>query len=180
MDLFNGNKSDTNKRNLLELGGHSGALDYSLVFGRNGKGIIQSYPVFYGNPDQDFYYKFYDFDADTSSPFIYNDGESEAYFKGNGEYTLILETYSDTLNDSLSYYHTGLVKIYNTQSGQLFKTLNVPQGGTIYTFDNYPNDIYYVLNLETEPEIYNLTKLNLNSISPALAIPWVYLLQPTQ
>jgi hypothetical protein len=138
----------TNKQDLLELGGHSGSLGYSLVFGRNGKGIIQSYPVFYGNPDQDFYYKLYDFDADTSSPFIYHDGECEAYFIGNGEFILIFETYIDTLNDSLSYYHTGEVEIYNPGNGELVNTLTLPSYGLVYTFDNYPNNIYYVIDIE--------------------------------
>ncbi|MFO7526380.1 MAG: hypothetical protein R6W68_13095 [Ignavibacteriaceae bacterium] len=166
-----------NKQSLLELGGHLGSLGYKLVFGRNGKGIIQSYPAFYGNPDQDFYYKLYDFDADTSSPFIYHDGECEAYFTGNGEFILIFETYSDTLNDSLSYYHTGLVKIYNSGSGELIKTLNMPVGGFVYAFDCYPNNIYYVIDIE-EPtrQIYTLKMdsifnvLNLTSLNPSSAI----------
>ena len=150
----------TQKRNLFDLGGHSGALGYSLTYGRNGKGIITSYPVYYGNPDQDFYYKFCDFDADTSSPFIYHDGESEAYFSGNGEFTIIMETQSDT--STLEYYHTGTVKIYKTSTGQLYKTLNLPQKGIIYTFDNYPNNIYYVIDIE-EPtrQIYTI---NMDSI----------------
>ena len=166
-----------NKQNLLELGGHSGSLGYSLVFGRNGKGIIQSYPVFYGNPDQDFYYKLYDFDADTSSSFIYHDGECEAYFSGNGEFILIFETYSDTLNDSLSYYHTGEVEIYNPGNGELVKTLTLPSYGIVYTFDNYPNNIYYAIDIE-EPtrQIYTLKMdsifnvLDLTSLNPVSAI----------
>jgi hypothetical protein len=155
------------KQNLLEIGGHSGSLGYRLVFGRNGKGIVQSYPVFYGNPDQDFYYKLYDFDTDTSSPFIYHYGECEAYFSGDGEYILIFETYLDTLNNSLSYYHTGEVEIYNPGNGELVKTLTFPSYGIVYTFDNYPDDIYYVIDIE-EPtrqiftlkmdSIFNVTK----------------------
>jgi len=145
------------KQNLLEIGGHSGSFGYRLVFGRNGKGIIQSYPVFYGNPDQDFYYKLYDFDADTSSSFIYHDGECEAYFCGNGEYILLFETYMDTLNNSLSYYHTGEIQIYNSGNAELVKTLTLPSQGIVYTFDNYPNNIYYAIDIE-EPtrQIYTL------------------------
>lgn len=48
--------------------------------------------------------------------------------------------------------------------------MTLPPKGRIYTFDNYPNDIYYVLNLETQPEIYNITKLELHNISPSVAI----------
>lgn len=167
----------TDKRSLSELGGYSGSAGYSLTFGRNGKGIIESYPVYYGNPDQDFYYKLYDFDADTSSPFIYHDGECEAYFSGNGEFMLIFETYTDTLNDSLSYYHTGEVEIYNSGNGDLVKTLTLPPYGIVYTFDNYPNNIYYAIDIE-EPtrEIYVLKMdsicnvLDLTSLDPSSKI----------
>ena len=167
----------TNKQNLLELGGYPGSLGYSLAFGRNGKGIIQSYPVFYGNPYQDFYYKLYNFDADTSSPFIYHDGECEAYFSGNGEFILIFETYTDTLNDSLSYYHTGKVEIYNPKNGELVKTLTLPSYGIVYTFDNYPNNIYYAIDIEKPTrQIYSLKMdsifnvLDLTSLNPSSAI----------
>ncbi len=128
---------------------------YDLTFGRNGKGIIGSYSS-YNNPVRDFYYRIYDFDADSGLAFIYYNGLSEAYFYYGGDFLLLLETNKDSF---LKYYHTGLVRIYDAQSGQLIKTFNVPEGGTIYTFDEFPNDIYYVLNLDTQPEIYNLTQL---------------------
>lgn len=166
----------TDKENLSELGGYPGSAGYSLTFGRNGKGIIESYPVYYNNPNRDYYFKFYDFDADTSSPFIYHNGESEAYFSGNGEYTLILETYLDTLND-LEYYHTGEVEIYNTQNAQLLKTITLPPGGKVYTFDNYLNNIYYVIDIEKPSrQIYALKMdsifnvLDLTSLIPSSTI----------
>jgi hypothetical protein len=160
----------TDRRNLLDLGGYSGSFGYSLTFGKNGKGIIESYPVYYNNPDRDYYFRFYDFDTNERSDFIHHNGEAEAYFTGNGEFTIIMEAYLDTLNDSLGYYHTGDIEIYKTETAELIKSLNVPSNGIIYTFDNYPNDIYYVVNLETEPEIYNLTKLKLNVMTPGIAL----------
>ncbi len=156
------------KRNLETLSGHIGSDNYGFTFGRNGKAIIESGPN-YNNPVKDFYYNLYDFDNNISSPFIYHNGFAEAYFNGNGEFILVMDTH---LDDSLRYYHTGVGNIYNSQTGQLVKTINVPAGGTIYTFDNYPNDIYYVKNIETQPEIYNLTKLKLNTITPGLSLPF--------
>lgn len=157
-----------NKSNLSTLGAHIGSDGYSFTFGRKGKAIIESGPN-YNNPVKDFYYNLYDFDNNVSSPSIYHYGFAEAYFNGNAEFILIMDTH---LDDSLRYYHTGLGKIYNSQTSQLVKTINVPAGGIIYTFDNYPNDIYYVKNIDTQPEIYNLTKLRLNSITPGLSLPY--------
>jgi hypothetical protein len=156
------------KRNLSELSGHNGSDCYNLMFGKNGKGIIDSAPL-YSNPVKEFYYRLYNFDSNVPGALIYHSGLSEAYFNCNGEFILIMDTH---LDDSLRYYHTGIGKIYNSQTGQLVKTISVPAGGIIYTFDNYPNDIYYVKNIETQPEIYNLTKLKINSITPGLSLPY--------
>lgn len=159
------------KRNLSDISGHGGSDCYNLMFGKNGKGIVESAPL-YSNPIKDFYYKLYNFDSNTSGSLIYHNGFSQAYFNCNGEFILLMDEYNDPLNDTTGLYHTGVGKIYNSQTGQLVKTINVPSGGTIYTFDNYPNDIYYVKNIETQPEIYNLTKLKLNSIAPGLSLPY--------
>ncbi|AFH50125.1 PKD domain protein [Ignavibacterium album JCM 16511] len=154
-----------NKIELTVLG-NSESDSHKMTFGRKGKGIITSGP-FYSNPQKDFYYNLYDFDNNISYPTIFNYGFSEAYFNGNGEFILILQTTKDSVDN---YFHTGLVKIYNSSTGQLVKTITLPPRGVIYTFDNCPNDIYYVLNLDTQPEIYNLTKLELHQLSPAVAL----------
>ncbi|MFZ2324556.1 MAG: IPT/TIG domain-containing protein [Ignavibacteriaceae bacterium] len=67
---------------------------------------------------------------------------------------------------------TGRFFIYDVDSGERIKDIKFPSGGEIYTFDNYPNDIYYAKNLYTQPEIYNLTKLRLTSITPGLSLPY--------
>ena len=165
----------SNKQNLYSLG-HPNTNGYELLFGRNGKGIIRSY-----NNNQTFnsYYKVYDFDSDTGSIEFFKDSLSDSYFSDNGEFLLIMETANDTVN---YYHHTGNGNIYDTNTGQLVKTISVPPNGTIYTFDNYPNDIYYVLNLDSanrQPTVYNLTKLKINSISPPLALAyWTTPIQP--
>ncbi|WP_290663777.1 hypothetical protein [Ignavibacterium sp.] len=150
----------------LTILGNPESDSHKMTFGRKGKGIITSGP-YYINPQKDFYYNLYDFDNNISYPTIFNYGLSEAYFNGNGEFILILQTTKDSVDN---YFHTGLVKIYNSSTGQLVKTITLPPKGRIYTFDNYPNDIYYVLNLETQPEVYNITKLELHKLSPAVAL----------
>jgi hypothetical protein len=153
--------------------GYSGTDGYDLNFGRDGKGIITSYPN-YNNPIKDFYYRIFDFDNDSGSPFIYHNGLSEAYFTGDGEILVIMDTEKD---DSLRYYHTGEVEIYDTQNAQLLKTLSLPSRGKVYTFDNYPNNIYYAIDIE-EPtrQIYTLKMdsifnvLYLTSINPSSVV----------
>ena len=133
------------KRNLADIG-YAGVDSHGVVFCRNGKGIIESGPV-YTNPVKDFYFRLYDFNNDSAYSFIYYNGFGQACFTGNGEFLLIMEENGD-LGDSITPYFTGLIRIYNTWSGQLLKTLNLPVDGIVYTFDNYPNDIYYVKDIE--------------------------------
>jgi hypothetical protein len=164
-------------RNLSEIG-HPNSDGYSLTFGRNGKGIITSFPN-YNNPSKDFYFRIYDFDEDTGSVSIYNNEFSDACFTDNGDFLLIMNM---DITSSREVIYTGSGKIYNAKNGDLIKNVTVPQGGRIYSYDNYPNDIYYVLNLDsanTQPTVYNLTKLKINSISPPLALAyWATPIQP--
>ncbi|AFH50126.1 Hypothetical protein IALB_2423 [Ignavibacterium album JCM 16511] len=156
------------KRNLSTLSGHQGALGYNLCFGRNGIGLIEAYPPY--TPNRNYYFNIYNFGSNSAQTQIANTGECEAYFNGNGEFTIIAGMTYYNQNDSIDYYSNGTFKIYNSSTGQLVKTNTLPPRGVIYTFDNYPNDIYYVLNLDTQPEIYNLTKLELHQLSPAVAL----------
>ncbi len=120
---------------------------YLLHRGRDGKGIVQSY---FQNVARESYFRVYDFDSDSGSNFIYHQGLSEPFFTGNGE-SLLLAEMADSSDIS---YFTGKFFIYDLTTSNLIKTLTYPRGGEIYTFENYPNDIYYVLNLDTEPEIF--------------------------
>jgi hypothetical protein len=159
------NNTVTQKKDLSELG-YQNAGSYSLEFGRNGKGIITSY----FNNGNDCYYRVYNFDADTGSTFIHTaNGSSEAYFTCDGEFLLIMDTNFDS---SRFYYHTGTGRIYEVQNNEQIKSFTVPSRGKTYTFDNYPNNIYYALNLDSLPQVYNLTQLKLHSISPPLALPY--------
>jgi hypothetical protein len=153
--------------------GYEGTDGYDLTFGRNGKGIISSYPD-HNNAVKDFYYRIYDFDNDSGSPFIYHDGLSEAYFSGDGEFLIVMDT---EIDDSLRYSHTGDIEIFYTPNAELLKTLTLPSGGMVYTFDNYPNNIYYVIDIEESTrQIYTLKMdsifnvLDLTSLNPSSAV----------
>jgi hypothetical protein len=146
------NNSIIQKRNLSDLG-HSGSDGYDITFGRKGKGIIDSYSA-YTNPNKDFYFRIYDFDKDTGSIFIYNGAPSDAYFTGNGELLYIFYVN----NKQSELYNTGKVQVFSTQNGKLIKTFNLPPKGEIYTFDNYPDDIYYVVNIDSpKRQIFKIT-----------------------
>lgn len=159
--------STTNKhlnyvRKLSELG-LNGADGYSMKKGRNGKTIVNS---FFLSPNLNHYYRLYDLDNDTGYVFINNNLWSTQFIIGSGEY--ILFAYDSLVMNR--EYHTGNFDIYNSLTGEKVKTVSLPSNGSIYTFDNYPNDVYYVINLDTQPVIYNLTRLELHSISPAIAL----------
>ena len=155
------------KRNLSGLSGYQGGLGYNLCFGRKGIGLIEAYPTY--TPNRNLYFNIYSFENNSANTLITNIGECEAYFNGNGEFIVIGSEFDYNNIDSVNYLK-GTFKIYNSSTGQLVKTITLPPKGRIYTFDNYPNDIYYVLNLETQPEVYNLTKLELYQLSPAVAL----------
>lgn len=155
------------KRNLSGLSRHQGALGYNICFGRNGIALIEAYPPY--TPNRNLYFNIYSFENNTAQTLITNIGECEAYFNGNGEFIVIGSELDYNNVDSVNYLN-GTFRIYNSSTGQLVKTITLPPKGRIYAFDNYPNDIYYVLNLETQPEVYNITKLELHNISPSVAI----------
>jgi hypothetical protein len=125
--------------------GHPDVDGYAIMFGRKGKGLLESY-----NNENEFssYYSIYNFDNDSSSAFIKFDGRfSEAYFDNGGKYLLVFNTFYDTTNND--YYHTGKVQIYNSEDGKLINNLSLPEQGIIYTFDSYPDDLYYVVDIDS-------------------------------
>jgi hypothetical protein len=168
-------KSIIQKRDLSTFG-YSGKDEYTLRFGNKGKGIVSSSSI--QNNIWDLYFRIYDFDTDNGSVFIHYNHRAEAYFTCDGEFLVV----EDINYNAPNLYNTGTVQIYNSHNGNLVKSLSVPPKGIVYTFDNYPNDIYYVLNLDsanTQPTVYNLTKLKINSISPPLALAyWATPIQP--
>ena len=137
---------------------------YNLTFGRNGKGIISSIPLF-TNPIKDFYFRVYDFDNNIGYASIYYPNLSEAYLFGVNRLLLVMETFEE---DSLSYDHSGIGNIYDYEDGKLVKGFVLPPKGEIYTFDNYPNDIYYVINFDSQER--KIFKISVNPTTKEISV----------
>jgi hypothetical protein len=162
--------SIVSKRNLSEFG-YSNMFGYSMSFGSGGMGIICSYNE-YNEPTRHLYYNIYDFDSNQSTGFIHrNNVDNEYYFTNNGKYLVFISSvWGDTSTPS---HHTGYTEIYDTETSQLLKTFNLPPNGVVYTFDNYPNNLYYVIDIEKPTrQIYTLkidsifNELDISSLTP--------------
>ncbi len=127
------------KTNSLSAFGYPGCDAYKLHKGRNGKAIVQSYK------NKLSYLRVYDFDNDTGSSYISYEGAISPYFTDKGEYVILaaLEVNSGSLN------YPGKFFIYSTITSTLLRTISLPEGGEIYTFDNYPDDLYYVVDIDS-------------------------------
>jgi hypothetical protein len=166
--LINGQIINSNELSSL---GYPNSEGYLFNFRRHGKGIVESY---WEQPSFNSYFNIYDFDTDSNSIFIHYDGWAEGYEAKNGFYLLLFNMLADS---SLELYPSGSVNIYDMQGGSLLKTLTLPSNGKIYCFNNYPNNIYYVIDIE-EPtrQIYTLKMdsifnvLDLTSLDPSSAI----------
>ena len=163
---------DTNqivqKSNLSQLVS-SNADAFRMFYGINAIGIIES--ALHSNKMQTF--NIFNFNTDNKSNDIIFNGWAYAYFTNYGKY-LIVTAEKDTPNVS---YLDGSIRIFDTENSQLLKTYNFPPGGNIYTFDNYPNNLYYAIDIEKPTRqiyvlkmdsIFNvpeLTNLNPNSVN---------------
>jgi hypothetical protein len=143
-----------NQTNLSTLG-RSGANGYSLYKGHNGIGIIESY---FNDDVLESYFKAYDFNNHTGSNFIFHQGDVTPTISIDNKYLILSET----------YYHagyvlnTGSLYIYNISNTELVQTINLPPNGTIYTFDNYPENVYYVIDLESSERQIHVIKIDSN------------------
>jgi hypothetical protein len=164
------NSQIINSNELYSLG-YPNSEGYLFNFRRHGKGIVESY---WEQPSFNSYFNIYDFDTDSNSIFIHYDGWAEGYEAKDGLYLLLFNMLADS---SLELYASGSINIYDMQGGSLLKTLTLPSNGKIYCFNNYPNNIYYVIDIE-EPtrQIYTLKMdsifnvLDLTSLNPSSAI----------
>lgn len=157
-------------RRLYEFG-YPNADGYLLHRGRNGKAVVES---FYRNQSYDSYYRLYDFDNDSvSSVYVFYQGYTTPYFTGEGNYLVLPEE----IYSSNKVTRTGTFYIYDFSTSNLLKTIALPSGGEVYTFDNYPNNIYYVIDIEKPTrQIYTLKMdsifnvLDLTSLDPSSEI----------
>ena len=160
------------KRNLSNFG-FPNMFGYSMSYGIKGKGIICSYNE-YNESTRQLYYNVFDFDNNKSTGFINkNTVNNEYYLTSNGKYLIFISSLGDS---SVPTHHTGLTEIYDTESGQLLKSYNLPPNGIVYSFDNFPNNLYYVKDIELPTrQIFTLkmdsifNELNLSSLTPSTA-----------
>jgi len=125
--------------NDLSIYGYPGADGYLVYQGREGISTIDSY---LHNSTKDSYFRVYNFDTNIGYNFIKYSGFADSYFINEGKYLILAATY-----DSTNAY-TGKIEIYDVSSGERIKNIILPPGGEIYTFDEYPNNIYYIKDIE--------------------------------
>jgi len=155
-----------NQTNLSTFG-HQGANGYILYKGKNGVGTILSY----NNSDSvESYFRIYNFNNNTASNFIYHRGHAEPTITIDNNYLILSE---NTVSAGV-IYNTGTLFIYDINSTNLVKTISLPPWGNLYTFDNFPNNIYYVKDIELPTrQIYTLKMdsilnvLDLTSLNPS-------------
>ena len=121
-------------------------------------------------------YLVYDIDNNYLFTSISYPYRSYGYLTPNAEYVIIQKAlWAPELPGGENF--TGEINIYNPYSGALLKELTLPPDGEILLYDNYPNNIYYVIDIE-EPtrQIYALKMdsifnvLALTSLNPSSAI----------
>ena len=119
---------------------------YYFNYRRNGLSVMESLFLL---PTPTSYYQIYFLDKDSLSiPIIHNNSESwaEGYVASEGNYLLL---FNSQLNpDSSDQTYTGKIEIYDMTMGELKKTIKLPPGGEVMCFENYPNNVYYVIDIE--------------------------------
>lgn len=153
----------------------SGADEYYFDFRRNGFGVIESW---FRLPTPTSYYRIYFLDNDSLSIIIQRDDSQtwgNGYVASNGKYLLMFKSIiPDSINISPL---TGEIDIYDMRDGEIKKTIQLPSDGEVMCFENYPNNVYYAIDIE-EPtrQIYTLKMdsifnvLDLTSLDPSSKI----------
>ena len=155
-------------QNLQDLG-YPGASSYSVVDGKQGKAIITS--GYHGSFLRR--YNIYDFNNNSSSPFLTYEGVTDPFFTNDGSYLILAERY---FNSGEIEDYNGKFYVIDVSQQKLIKTLQLHPFGKVYTFDNFPNNIYYY-NDSTETAItLNIDSLVTNSptaneLVPAITFP---------
>ncbi|MCZ7610165.1 MAG: hypothetical protein M5U17_08340 [Ignavibacterium sp.] len=152
----------------LSVYGYPNANGYILYKGKDGIAVLLSY---FHNITKDSYFRVYNFDSDLGSNFIKYQGFADPYYISKGKYLILANIY-----DSLNAY-SGKLDIYDVGTGEHIKNIFLPTGGEVYTFDEFPNNVYYVkdielptrqvwnLNMDSIFNVLDLTSLNPNSVN---------------
>ena len=117
-------------------------------------------------------------DKDSLSiPIITSNSETwaDGYVANEGKYLLLFNMLLKP--DSMGQRATGKIEIYDMTDGEIKKTIELPSDGEVMCFENYPNNVYYAIDIE-EPtrQIYELKMdsifnvLDLTSLNPSSAI----------
>jgi len=163
------------KTKYIEEINYQGADDFFFNYRRNSLSVIESLFLL---PTPTSYYRIYYLDKDSLSiPIIRDDSQTwaDGYVASGGDYLLL---FNNLLNpDSLGFTYTGKIDIYDMTSGEMKKTIQLPSGGEVMCFENYPNNVYYVKDIELPTrQVWNLdmdsifnvlelTNLNPNSVN---------------
>lgn len=133
-----------------------GCDEFYFDFRRNGLATIESLFLL---PTPHSYFRIYFIDSDSLSIPIYREDKKswfESYVAEDGKKMLLFEVLLTP--DSLNLNPTGKIEIYDMRNGDLKKTIQLPPDGEIMCFENYPNDVWYVKNIEQpEREIYKIS-----------------------
>ncbi len=153
---------------------YQGAKTNQLCFGSDGLGIIGSYSG--DTADKNSYYRLHDFNNNTNSAFIHENGYADPFFTNNGKYMVLVETslerYDST--DEFEEYKTGKISIYESSSGNLLRVLSLPPYGETKFSELYPDELYYACDLDSIPRVFCikpdslLASTRVESISPAI------------
>lgn len=99
----------------------------------------------------------YDFDNRIFSPEIVCPFRCYGHFVLNAKNFLLENVLWDESKPGAEY-SSGLINVYETNTSNLIKTLILPSDGKLLFYDSYPNDVWYVKNIELpEREIYKIS-----------------------
>ena len=142
--------------------------------GSNGKGLFGYNRIMSDSNTCE--YVIYDFDNEMFTQEIACPYRCYGRFISNGNYFLLENVLWDESKPNAEY-SSGRINIYETSTSSLAKILTLPSDGKLLLFDNYPNDIYYVIDIEKPTrQIYSLKMdsifnvLDLTSLNPSSAI----------
>ena len=151
------------------------ADDFYFSFRRNGLSVIES---LFLTPSPTSYYRIYFLDIDSLSiPIIRDDSQTwaDGYVANDGKYLLLFATLLTP--DSLDLNPTGKIDIYDMINGELKKTIQLPPDGEVMCFENFPNNVYYAIDIELPTrQVWNLNMdsifnvLDLTSLNPSTKI----------
>ncbi|MBV6418962.1 MAG: hypothetical protein DAHOPDDO_00172 [Ignavibacteriaceae bacterium] len=118
----------------------------------------------------------YDFDNELFSQEIPCPFRCYGHLISKAEYFILEQVLWDESKPGAEY-STGVIYLYKTKTGELLKTFSLPPDGKILLFDNYPNNVYYAIDIE-EPtrQVYTLKMdsifnvLDLTSLNPSSEI----------